>query len=741
MTGLSVLSFGFTRGLWEGEGAEDFQRMLGYAQQLDQYVVVANSYKRHGLKPRMLAPHVEAIPTDAFGPLHSLWRMLSIGRTILRRGKITLIQAQDPLVTGMVAVVLGKIFRLPVNVCIYGPNAYDPHWIASHWWHRISAPISRWVMRQCRGIQVDGQLTARRLIEAGYSPENVAVKPLVPANLEGFLQINPAARRAGGPVRLLYAGRLAPQKNLGMLIEVAKLLRDRGGLSFELTLVGEGPELDTLKAAVKRNNLEAFVKFRGQVTRDGIIQVFAESDIFVLTSDYEGYPRVLMEAAAAALPVVTTAVSGADEAVVDGSTGYIIGVRAAETAVEKLASLIESAGRRATMGLAAREHIRGQLDPASNTPRQVAIWHRVAGAQREAALPRRLLLFNLVTDAKHPILGFTTQWIRALASRVESIDVITMRAGEIDVPPNVRVHSAGAEHAFSEPRRLLNFYRHLITILRTRRIDGCFSHMMPEFSGLAGPLLRACGVPLVTWYAHPKLTLPVRVAHFFSNRIVTSLPAAYPYRKNKLSVIGQGIDTAQFSPAPGDSEDPRLILCVGRISRVKNHPVLLRAMALLPAGFRLVILGKAVSADDEAYAGELRSLAGELGIAASVTFANPVPREELPVHYRRCAVHVNLTPEGFGDKVAWEAMSCGRPCLVANTDFRETLGPHEAGLLFRLGDPADLAAKLRAILEMTPADREEIGLALRAQVGKLHSLPQLAGRILEEIARCRAPRS
>src|SRR5258708_1583160 len=104
MSGLSVLSFGFTRGLWEGENAEDFRRMMGYAEHLDEYVVVANSYKVHGLKRRRLAPHVEAIPTDAHGRVHSLWRMLRIGAGILRRRKMSLIQAQDPLVTGMVAV-------------------------------------------------------------------------------------------------------------------------------------------------------------------------------------------------------------------------------------------------------------------------------------------------------------------------------------------------------------------------------------------------------------------------------------------------------------------------------------------------------------------------------------------------------------------------------------------------------------------------------------------------------------
>ena len=79
----------------------------------------------------------------------------------------------------------------------------------------------------------------------------------------------------------------------------------------------------------------------------------------------------------------------------------------------------------------------------------------------------------------------------------------------------------------------------------------------------------------------------------------------------------------------------------------------------------------------------LQKLARELDIAARVTFAPGVPPAELPDWYRRCAVHVNLTPTGFGDKVAWEAMACGRPCLVANDDVVETLGRHADELLFR----------------------------------------------------------
>src|SRR5713101_9840351 len=114
----------------------------------------------------------------------------------------------------------------------------------------------------------------------------------------------------------------------------------------------------------------------------------------------------------------------------------------------------------------------------------------------------RLLMFNLAMDTDDPILGFATRWIAALARRVESIQVITMRAGRVEVPENVRVCSVGKERGYSEPRRAVEFYRHLIRVVRTDRIDVCFSHMIPIFTVLAAPIAKARGIPIVTWYAH-----------------------------------------------------------------------------------------------------------------------------------------------------------------------------------------------------------------------------------------------
>jgi len=348
----------------------------------------------------------------------------------------------------------------------------------------------------------------------------------------------------------------------------------------------------------------------------------------------------------------------------------------------------------------------------------------------------RLLLFNLATDSEDPVLGFTTHWIRALARQVESIRVITMRVGRVEVPHNVRVYSLGKERGYSEPRRAMEFYRLLFRIFSESPIDACFSHMNPIFTILAAPMLKAKRIPIVTWYAHPNVTWILKLAHYFSNQMVASIATAYPYTKEKLKVVGQGIDTDLFSAdSRSSTEDSAMILCAGRLSPVKGHATLLRAASLLQRHwgkpFRVVILGGPATPDDDSYVSFLHEKVRELNLENTVFFEAAVPMLRLPSWYRQCTVHVNMTPTGFGDKVAWEAMSCGKPCVVANDGFRETLGTYADRLLFRYGDADDLANRLLGLLEVSETERGRIGLYLRQQVIEMHSIDRLAAKLVE----------
>jgi glycosyltransferase involved in cell wall biosynthesis len=352
----------------------------------------------------------------------------------------------------------------------------------------------------------------------------------------------------------------------------------------------------------------------------------------------------------------------------------------------------------------------------------------------------RLLVFNLATDADDPVLGFTTRWISALAERVEFIHVITMRAGRHEFPSNVQIHSVGKERGYGEPRRAFEFYRLLLRISRKERIDVCFSHMMPLFTVLAAPLLKGNGIPIVTWYAHPSVTPTLKLAHRLSDRMIASLTTAYPYRHDKLIAVGQGIDTELFSPRAGVSPDePPLILCAGRLSPVKDHPTLLKAVALLQqrwrTPFQVVILGGSTGRRDELYVRSLRSQVRDLDLEDRIRFEPSTILEGLPKWYLRCAVHVNMTPTGFGDKVALEAMACAKLCLTANEGFRETLGTFADHLLYRHGDAEALASALQWSLSLGETEKERIGIYLREQVIQMHSLDRLMVRLVELFAR------
>src|SRR3954451_6280107 len=113
-----------------------------------------------------------------------------------------------------------------------------------------------------------------------------------------------------------------------------------------------------------------------------------------------------------------------------------------------------------------------------------------------------LLMFNLAVDQEHVTLGFGLRWIEALSRRYEHVDVVTMFAGRYQLPPNVQVWSVGRERGYSKCRRVLRFYSIVRRVMRERRIDVVFTHMIPIFAVLFWPIARLTGRRSVLWYAH-----------------------------------------------------------------------------------------------------------------------------------------------------------------------------------------------------------------------------------------------
>lgn len=148
--------------------------------------------------------------------------------------------------------------------------------------------------------------------------------------------------------------RLVPQKALHVLLEGFARYRQRASLPSRLLIVGTGPLKDALAARAATLGIGADVVWAG--FREDIPAIMAALDVFVLTSAYEGFGLVLLEAMAAGRPVVATRVSAIPEIVVDGVTGILVD-RGSASRLAAAFTRLEDASLRRTLGECGRARV------------------------------------------------------------------------------------------------------------------------------------------------------------------------------------------------------------------------------------------------------------------------------------------------------------------------------------------------------------------------------------------------
>lgn len=337
-----------------------------------------------------------------------------------------------------------------------------------------------------------------------------------------------------------------------------------------------------------------------------------------------------------------------------------------------------------------------------------------------------LLIFNLAVDSNDSSLSFTTNWINKLAERYKEVYVITLRGDLKNLHSNVIAHKLYPDNNKNKTLALFRFYFYLIKILRRKKIDMCFTHMNPLFLSLTFGILKILGIKTVLWYTHPSVTFKLKLATYFSDRIITASSKSFPIKTKKLTPLGHAIETSLFTKL---EINKKYISCVGRISKSKNIHVLIKAFSLLNIDRQLILVGSPLTSKDILYKKSLIHLISDLKIKKKVKFIDSVKRDRLIKFYNESIVHVNLTSEGFLDKVALEAMSCGTISLSSNSGYNNVYGKFFEKLLFEYGDEFDLSKKLDEILKMDNKDRIMIEKELSKNVNTHHSINTIGSRI------------
>lgn len=145
-------------------------------------------------------------------------------------------------------------------------------------------------------------------------------------------------------------GRLVPQKNPLLLMEAFSKLRDSRA---HLVLLGDGSLSEQVADYMKSHDLVGRVHLLGK--QDCVPQILAASDVFVLASNWEGNPLAVMEAMAAGLPVIATAVGGVPELVQSGEQGILVKARDSSAFASAMRTLLDDSAQRLAMALSARE--------------------------------------------------------------------------------------------------------------------------------------------------------------------------------------------------------------------------------------------------------------------------------------------------------------------------------------------------------------------------------------------------
>jgi glycosyltransferase involved in cell wall biosynthesis len=124
-------------------------------------------------------------------------------------------------------------------------------------------------------------------------------------------------RSISGLKRLVVVSRLSREKGLFRLLDVIKSLPQ----NYVLTIIGDGPLMNVLKAQVSTNDLESRVFFTGNIKN--VALKISQHDLLVLSSFTEGFPNVVLESLSVGVPVVTFRVGGVDELIKEGFNGFV----------------------------------------------------------------------------------------------------------------------------------------------------------------------------------------------------------------------------------------------------------------------------------------------------------------------------------------------------------------------------------------------------------------------------------
>jgi teichuronic acid biosynthesis glycosyltransferase TuaC len=333
---MKILSLGLERLVLDKESSVA-QRILSYGSLVVQYTIIVPNSKNLTVN---LSDNVQAHGVNGQTKFFQLFNIYKFSSNLLKNKQYDLITVQDQYYLALLGWLLAKKYKLALEIQVHGFEKY----------YGLRKLITRFVLPKADVVRT----VSRRLKKFLQNTLNVDESKITVAPIY-VKKISIEGNRnyiAKSPFVLLTIARLVPIKNIELQLKALTILVKEFA-NIELWIVGDGPEKNKLEELSRSLKVDKYVKFYGR--RENLENFYKQADCFLLTSNFEGWGMVVVEAAQFGLPIIMTDVGSAGELVINNESGLVIPVNDVVALTEAIKRIIADKDLRQNLGVEAQQ--------------------------------------------------------------------------------------------------------------------------------------------------------------------------------------------------------------------------------------------------------------------------------------------------------------------------------------------------------------------------------------------------
>lgn len=496
---MKVLVFGYDRELLKPESVPA-RRQIAFADHL-----------KFDLEIILLS----ALPSDINAELSDRVRVRGWNGNVLRRlwcaffaglkSKPSLVTAQDPFIAGKLAFLVSRLLNIPFEMqehADYFGGAWEHEFPVIH---EIRAFWVKWILRRADHVRVVSERVKEHVMRRCKIDESrISVIPVY-QDISGLLDL-PNKKWQDIPT-IVMPCRFVKQKGIDTALQAFVRLQ-KSGIKFRVKLYGSGKLEAWIRESIHELGLADIVSIAPWSSPE---HIWKNADLFVMSSNYEGWGRTIVEAMAAGIPIITTDIGCVGSLFRPQVDGRVVQSRNAETLATAIKEVIEEGERRDWMVANARERVKALPSQAELQSSQKKAWEKMKEPRdREVSHRFDLWIFAFI--------------IFAIGSRLASAFLFHDSLLNRDDGPFILVNSffQGLGYTFANELGCLSAYRSPGFLFY---LTGLYTFISPD-NTLAHALIQNVIVVLVLWlvYAAGKYLVGKRAA-----LIGAFLMACYPY--------------------------------------------------------------------------------------------------------------------------------------------------------------------------------------------------------------------